>query len=81
MSDQGIYQHIDELVAQERTLREKLAKGEITVSEENERLSAIETELDRVWDLLRQRRARSEFGENPDEARERPASTVENYNS
>jgi hypothetical protein len=36
-------------------------------------------ELDQYWDLLRQRRARREFGENPGEAHVRPAKTVENY--
>ena len=42
-------------------------------------LDAVERELDQCWDLLRQRRAREEFGENPDEAKERPVSEVEGY--
>lgn len=81
MSDQGIFEHIDALVAEERELRDKLAKGEITVAEEHERLSAVQTELDRLWDLLRQRRAQQEFGGNPADAKERSGSTVENYES
>jgi hypothetical protein len=36
-------------------------------------------ELDRCWDLLRQRRARREFHENPDDASVRDETTVEGY--
>jgi hypothetical protein len=43
------------------------------------RLAAIEVELDQCWDLLRQRRAKREFGDNPDEASVRPPDIVENY--
>ncbi|GAA0982523.1 MULTISPECIES: DUF2630 family protein [Nocardiopsidaceae] len=47
--------------------------------EERGRMEEVEAALDQCWDLLRQRRARSEFGQDPDEARVRPASEVENY--
>ncbi|MFJ9556567.1 DUF2630 family protein [Nocardiopsis sp. NPDC101807] len=47
--------------------------------EERGRMEEVESALDQCWDLLRQRRARSEFGQDPDEARVRPASEVENY--
>jgi hypothetical protein len=43
------------------------------------RLQTIRVELDRYWDLLRQRRALREFGEDPDRAHLRPASVVEKY--
>jgi hypothetical protein len=43
------------------------------------RLAQVETELDQCWDLLRQRRAKKEFGQNPDEAAARPVREVENY--
>ena len=43
------------------------------------RLKALEVELDRCWDLLRQRRARRAAGENPDEAAARPGNVVEGY--
>ncbi len=33
----------------------------------------------RGWDLLRQRRARREFGQNPDDAQLRDPGTVEGY--
>ena len=36
-------------------------------------------ELDQCYDLLRQRQARREFGQDPDEAEARPAEIVENY--
>jgi len=43
------------------------------------RLEAIQVELDQCWDLLRQRRARREFGQDPNDAHVRPASVVEHY--
>ncbi|WP_159942283.1 MULTISPECIES: DUF2630 family protein [unclassified Nocardiopsis] len=46
---------------------------------ERSRMKEVEQALDQCWDLLRQRRARSEFGQDPDEAEVRPASEVENY--
>jgi Protein of unknown function (DUF2630) len=46
---------------------------------EKARLNEIDVELDRCWDLLRQRRGLREFGRNPDEAEVRPAKVVENY--
>ena len=79
MDDKQILGHIDELIKTEHTLRTKLAAGELTSAEENEALKSAEEELDRYWDLLRQRRARRQYGENPDQARERPASEVEEY--
>ncbi|MEE2036871.1 DUF2630 family protein [Nocardiopsis sp. CT-R113] len=47
--------------------------------EERGRMKEVEEALDQCWDLLRQRRARSEFGQDPDDARVRPAAEVENY--
>lgn len=44
-----------------------------------DRLAQVEAELDQCWDLLRQRRAKEEFGRNPDEAAARPVREVENY--
>lgn len=46
---------------------------------ESARMKKVEEALDQCWDLLRQRRARSEFGQDPDEAEIRPVSEVENY--
>jgi hypothetical protein len=74
-TDQAVLAHIKQLVAEEKKI---YAKG--TVSDaEKERLDQINVELDRCWDLLRQRRGLREFGRNPDEAEVRPAKVVENY--
>jgi len=43
------------------------------------RLETLRIELDQCWDLLRQRRALREFGEDPDKAKVRPPGIVENY--
>jgi hypothetical protein len=77
--DKSLLSRIDELVAEEHTLRTKHTSGEITDTDEHARLKALEVELDQCWDLLRQRRAKREFGENPDDAQARSADTVEGY--
>ena len=77
--DIDIHQRIKGLIDEEHGLRERLGSGEISVEEENQRLSRIEVELDQCWDLLRQRRAKREFGEDPGGAQVRDAKTVENY--
>ena len=74
-TDKTVLKHIEELVAEEKTL---YAKGGVS-EEEKKRLDHLNIELDRCWDLLRQRRALREFGRNPDEAEVRPANVVENY--
>jgi hypothetical protein len=79
MDDKQILTHIDELIQTEHSLRAKLAAGQLTSAEENDALKSTETELDQYWDLLRQRRARREFGTDPGQAHERPASEVEEY--
>ncbi|MEV6113939.1 DUF2630 family protein [Streptomyces sp. NPDC052109] len=77
--DQRILNRITEMVEDERRLRAAVASGQIDTSTEQQRLGELERELDQCWDLLRQRRAKAEFGENPDEARVRPATEVEGY--
>jgi predicted nuclease with TOPRIM domain len=77
--DIDIRNRIKGLIDEEHGLRTRLSKGEITVDEENRRLRRIEVELDQCWDLLRQRRAKRQYGENPEEAQVRDAGTVENY--
>jgi hypothetical protein len=79
MTDKEILSHIDELIAAEHDLRAKAANGELTTAVEREQLRSVEEALDQCWDLLRQRRARREFGENPEEAQVRPAGEVEGY--
>ena len=70
--DQGVLGHINDLVAEEHRLR----SGEAA---DPARLREVEEELDQCWDLLRQRRARREYGEDPDGAEVRSSSTVEHY--
>ncbi|WP_157084227.1 DUF2630 family protein [Millisia brevis] len=78
-TNNSIQQQIADLVAEEHQLRARLATGEITEPAENARIAELEVQLDRLWDLLRQRRARAEFGENPNDASERSAREVEGY--
>ena len=77
--DQDILAQVNKLVAEEQELRTKLQHREIDESEEQQRLRAVEVELDQCWDLLRQRRALRETGGDPREARGRPAGEVEGY--
>jgi hypothetical protein len=78
MEDKDILQHIQSLVDEEHQLLKLEEEGKIQ-GHQRDRARALEVDLDRCWDLLRQRRARREFGLNPDEAQERDANTVENY--
>ncbi len=70
---------INELVAEEKELRARLQRGEISQDEEHERLRVLETQLDQCWDLLRQRRALRETGGDPGQASVRPGDQVEGY--
>ncbi len=74
-TDRTVLSHIGHLVEEEKNLYANSAMTD----QERARLAHIGIELDRCWDLLRQRRALREFGRNPDEAEVRPASVVENY--
>jgi hypothetical protein len=77
MNDEGVLNNIERLVQEEHAL---LAQNEESRTPEmHERLAAVEVELDRCWDLLRQRRARREFHQDPDEASVRDEGTVEGY--
>jgi hypothetical protein len=82
MDDDSIANRIENLVAEEHKLRHQeetdSSKTE-QLEEDQRRLRDVEVELDRCWDLLRQRRAREEFGQDPDEAEVRDADTVERY--
>jgi hypothetical protein len=77
--DNNALSRINDLVAEEKALREQLQHGEISEPEENKRLRQLEIELDQCWDLLRQRRALRETGGDPRDAAVRPADEVEGY--
>ena len=79
MDDKEILSHINELIQTEHELRDQLTQGKLSSEEERERLRSAEAALDQCWDLLRQRRARRDYGENPDGAAARPVAEVEGY--
>jgi Protein of unknown function (DUF2630) len=82
MSDESIAARIERLVAEEHDLRRREAadsQSEEALESDRERLNAVEVELDRCWDLLRQRRALRSAGADPDDAEVRDADTVERY--
>ncbi|HSD76889.1 MAG TPA: DUF2630 family protein [Solirubrobacteraceae bacterium] len=78
MDDARISDTIERLVAEEHRL---LAADphKVDLDERHRRLDEVKVELDRCWDLLRQRRALREFDEDPDRAEVRDADTVERY--
>ncbi|PXY17112.1 DUF2630 domain-containing protein [Prauserella sp. PE36] len=78
MADEDTIARIDALIAEERELRSH-ATGNGLDDAGKRRLRELEQQLDQCWDLLRQRRARAEFGDDPDEAQPRPISEVESY--
>jgi hypothetical protein len=75
MSDQTILHHITELIDEEHQLR----AGSALAEEKAQRLKHVEEQLDQCWDLLRQRRAKREFGQDPEAAQVRDVGTVERY--
>jgi hypothetical protein len=81
-SDEGIAARIESLVAEEQQLRRREqtdTTDEDRLDADRQRLRSVQVELDRCWDLLRQRRAKEEFGQDPDDAEVREADTVERY--
>jgi hypothetical protein len=78
MDDPQIHGTIEQLVAEEEELWSRESAGTAT-DDDRRRLQAVKVSLDQCWDLLRQRRALREFGEDPDQAKVRPAEIVENY--
>jgi hypothetical protein len=78
MDDHELSARIERLVAEEHRLTTAHADEGLDEGE-RARLHRLEVELDQAWDLLRQRRAKREFGNDPDRAVERPAPTVEGY--
>ena len=77
--DQDIHNRIKELIDEEHRLRSAVGEGEITPGDEQQLLRSVEAQLDQCWDLLRQRRAKRQYGENASEASVRSADVVENY--
>ena len=82
MSDETIAARIERLVSEEHELRDRErldSPDPAALEEDRERLRAVEVDLDRCWDLLRQRRALRDAGWDPEQASVRDAGTVEHY--
>jgi Protein of unknown function (DUF2630) len=78
MKDSGIHEHIEGLVAEEHRLLEHGDSGKLS-AEDRTRLDEISVRLDQYWDLLRQRRARRDAGQDPGVAHLRSEEIVEHY--
>lgn len=82
MTDESIAARIESLVTEEHQLRnreERDSSDAEALDQDQRRLQEVEVELDRCWDLLRQRRALRDAGADPDDAQVRDADTVERY--
>ena len=78
MDDTDIVHRISKLTEEEHGL-EREHEGEELSPQEIDRLHEIEVALDQCWDLLRQRRARRNAGQDPNDVEVRPESVVEGY--
>lgn len=78
MDDSTVRGQIESLVEEEHRLLNE-AEGKGPDDARHARLAEVKVELDRCWDLLRQRKGREEFGLDPDVVHARDADTVENY--
>ena len=78
MDDSQIHVSIETLVAEEHELWNRESSGSAT-EDDRRRLEQVRLALDQCWDLLRQRRARRDAGQDPDTAAARPPDVVERY--
>ena len=78
MDDQQIHNSIDEMVTEEHQLWERESAGEASEAD-RQRMESLRVSLDQCWDLLRQRRARRDAGQDPEGAELRPPDVVERY--
>jgi Protein of unknown function (DUF2630) len=79
MGDDAVLDRIEGLVAEEERLLQSGEDQGGLKPDEHQRLEVVRVELDRCWDLLRQRRARAEAGLDPDATSVRDPETVEGY--
>lgn len=75
MDDQSILKRIQHLVDEEHQLQGDDSRSPA----DSQRYENLQVELDQCWDLLRQRRAKREFGDDPDKAKVREPEVVERY--
>jgi len=74
-NDRSVMDHIKELTEKEEDL---YGKSDLT-DEEVKDLHSVKAELDQYWDLLRQRRAFRDAGEDPERAKMRSSDTIRDY--
>ena len=82
MTDESVAARIERLVTEEHELLQQEQRDRTDterLDHDHERLEDVRVELDRCWDLLRQRRAHREFAQDPNESRTRPREQVEGY--
>lgn len=79
MDDESILRRINALIDREHELRTGRQNGTVGQEAEVRELVDAEVELDQCWDLLRQRRAKRDFGRDAGEAEPRSPSVVERY--
>jgi hypothetical protein len=78
VDDQQIHGSIERLVDEEHELWQRESDGTATDADKR-RLEEVRVSLDQCWDLLRQRRARREAGQDADTAQSRDPNVVERY--
>lgn len=76
MTDDELLHRINKLVEEEHSLERDGVRDD---AEQAARLRQVENSLDKCWDLLRQRRARREMGQDPETAATRSTGVVEGY--
>ncbi len=74
-ADQSVLVHIKQLTDREEHL---YGKPDLT-DEDVKELHTVKSELDQYWDLLRQRRALRDAGDDPNRAKMRSSDTIEHY--
>jgi len=82
VTDEQVADRIERLVAEEQSLRGREQddrRDPSALDTDRDRLDAVRVELDRCWDLLRQRRALRDAGGDPDQAESRDSGTVDRY--
>lgn len=79
MADEPILERINALAREEEELWRRASDGGGISTDDRARLDEVAVALDQCYDLLRQRQARREFGQDPDEAAVRPPEVVERY--
>jgi hypothetical protein len=77
--DEDVIKRIDQLIDEEHRLYDKSSTGNPLSDDDDRRLRELEVQLDQCWDLLRQRRAKRDAGQDASAAQARPAEVVEGY--